>query len=314
MQHTWTVTEDDHKTRLDVFLREHAGGTSRSALAKMIKAEQVKVNGKAASVHRFLKEGDIVSMDEASPKEMKQKEKRAKESLPPLRIKKETPEWLVIDKPRGVLVHPDSKTKSGTLVDLLVEHDPAIAKIGEDPSRPGIMHRLDREVSGLMVIAKTQDAFDHLKKQFAEHSVQKTYLALVYGKTVHDEGDIKFRIARSKKKARMAALPEHEKAGQVAWTHYKVVKRFQNATLLELEIYTGRTHQIRAHLFGLGHPIIGDPLYTPKHGTPRIDSPRLLLQAIRLSFIDPESGDSQTFTLNPDPAFEEVTASMTPLV
>ena len=313
MENTWTVTEEDDGARLDIFLRDQSDGISRSAIAKLIKDGHATVNGNAASVHRFLKIGDTVVFHISEPETKRKKSDAKSEALPPLKIIKETAEWIVIDKPSGILVHPDTKRKTGTLVDMLVAHDPAISRVGEDPSRPGIMHRLDKEVSGLMVIAKTQDAFDVLKRQFAEHSVEKTYLALCYGQVTQDEGDIKFRIARSKNKARMAALPETERSGQVAWTHYKTVKRFQNASLLELEIYTGRTHQIRAHLLALGHPIVGDSLYTSDRGKKKIETPRLLLQAIRLSFIDPKTKQPQTFTHSPDPAFDRVIKTLSPL-
>ncbi|MCR4278486.1 MAG: RluA family pseudouridine synthase [bacterium] len=321
MKQTWIIPENEEKVRLDIFLRDQVNDLTRSALAKLIKSGHVTVNGKEASVHRFLKVGDTVRIEDnnsAIETKKQKKEKFEKEldlalqNLPPLKIVKETDEWIVINKPTGLLVHPDAKVKIGTLADILVAHDPKIAKIGEDPSRPGIMHRLDKDVSGLMVIAKTQDAFDSLKKQFAEHSIQKTYLALAYGHVAHEEGDIKFRIARSKSKARMAALPESETDGQAAWTHYKIVKRFRTASLLELEIYTGRTHQIRAHLFGLGHPIVGDTLYAQSHTAKRIVTPRILLQAIRLSFKDPTTEKLETFTLTPDPAFENVMAKLSP--
>lgn len=312
MSNAWTVTATDAGERLDVFLARAMPDTTRSQVAKRIKEGAVTVDGKPASVHRFLKAGDVVKLTTPLPPPVHRQEG----VIPPPSAEKgggqgvviiaETPDWLIVDKPAGLLVHPDARSTNVTLVDFLVDHDPKIAKIGEDPSRPGIMHRLDREASGLMVIAKTQNAFDGLKRQFAEHVVDKRYLALVYGEMEKDEGEIKFKIARSKTKARMAARPEHEEGGQAAWTHYKILRRFRAATLLELTILTGRTHQIRAHLLAMNHPIMGDPLYRRPREDRNIVTPRLMLQSVHLSFIDPASGEKKEFILPPAPEFDAV--------
>lgn len=309
MKHEWTISSTNAGARLDVFLTTQLEAQTRSAIAKLLKNGAATVNGKPASVHRFLKEGDKIIFDDelkAQPTEPS----KVKIAAPDIKqfkidILEETPDWMVINKPAGLLVHPDYQHEHGTLVDFLVEHYPPIIKIGEDPSRPGIMHRLDKEVGGLMVIAKTQAAYDHLKHQFAEHSVEKEYLALVFGELSHDQGDIKFRIARSKSKARMAARPEGETVGKAAWTFYKVKQRLNGVTLVELKILSGRTHQIRAHMHGLGHPIIGDTLYRLRQTDRKIESPRLLLQSISLSFIDPTTGERKSYALPPDPAFDE---------
>ncbi|MFH1078524.1 MAG: RluA family pseudouridine synthase [Patescibacteria group bacterium] len=314
MIHTFHVAPEETDLRLDVFLSEKVDGLTRSAIAKRLKAGAGTVNDDAASVHRFLKAGDVVVFDDAT-QGLASARATAKaagprgtpKGLPKLKIVDETDGYLVIDKPAGLIVHPDSTTTSGTLVDALVAHDPRIGKIGDDPERPGIMHRLDRDVSGLMVVAKTQDAFDGLKRQFAEHSVDKRYLALVHGTINKDEDDIKFRIARSKTKARMAARPASEEDGKAAWTHYKVLRRFRTATLLELTILSGRTHQIRAHMLALGHPVVGDTLYMSQGQRPtsrKFGVTRLLLQAIHLSFVDPSTGETRAYDLAPDPAFD----------
>lgn len=305
---TWSVTDASAGARLDVFLTAHLLELSRSAIQKSIKNGHVTVNGKEATVHKFLKEGDEVCYAPVEIEKQNPFEERTGLPMPKLEdlIVEETGEWLVIDKPAGLLVHPDAKTKEGTLVDLLIEHDPKIAKIGEDPERPGIVHRLDREVSGLMVIAKTQRAYDSLKQQFSGRVTEKRYLALVHGELPAEEGDIKFRIARSSSKARMAARPSHEEEGKAAWTHYVVRERFRGATLAEIEIYSGRTHQIRAHLHALGCPVIGDELYTLKKTDRNITAPRLLLQSISLAFRDPITNEEKRFTLAPDPAFEVI--------
>lgn len=305
---TWSITSESSGDRLDVFLTSQLLDLSRSAIQKAIKNGHVTVNGKAASVHKFLKEGDEVRYAPVEEVKANPFEERTGLPMPELSdlIIEETNDWMVIDKPAGLLVHPDAKTKEGTLVDLLIAHDPAIAKVGEDPERPGIVHRLDREVSGLMVIAKTQAAYDSFKEQFAGRKTEKHYLALVHGELPAEEGDIKFRIARSTSKARMAARPSHEEEGKAAWTHYIVRERFRGATLADIEIFSGRTHQIRAHLHALGCPVIGDELYALKKTERTIQAPRVMLQSIRLSFQDPSTNEGKQFTLEPDPAFEQV--------
>ncbi|MFA5935569.1 MAG: RluA family pseudouridine synthase [Patescibacteria group bacterium] len=314
MIHRFDITAQNAGERLDVFLTTEFPEMTRSLIAKLLRNGAGKVNGTKASVHRFLKEGEVVEFDDAVSKNKNQPEKKpvVQKPLPKLKIIRETADWLVINKPSGLMVHPDANVEIGTLVDLLVAHDPAIAKIGEDPSRPGIMHRLDKDVSGLMVIAKTQDAYDHLKKQFAEHSVEKHYLALVHGEVSHDEGDITFRIGRSSRGGRMAAIPTGSKEGKAARTHYKVIKRFRGAGLVELEIFSGRTHQIRAHMHGLGHPVMGDSLYILRQTDRNVTVPRLLLQSIVLGFTDPATGTRERFTLPPDPAFDAVMKTFKP--
>jgi 23S rRNA pseudouridine1911/1915/1917 synthase len=309
MPHIWTITNDDADARLDVFLAGKLPDITRSRIAKLLKSGAGKVNGRQASVHRFLHPDDVVEFGtEGSSSGQAEVAPEDRPTIPPpkLHVIDETPGFIVLDKPAGVLVHPDGKQLTGTLVDALLAHDPKIAKIGEDPERPGIMHRLDKEVSGLMVVAKTQDAFDGLKAQFAEHSVDKVYLALVHGEMEQDEGDIKFRIARSKTKSRMAARPAHEEEGRAAWTHYRTLKRFKKASLLELSIFSGRTHQIRAHLLALNHPVIGDVLYGRKSEDRKIKSPRLMLQCVKLGFKDPTTGEPHEYELPPIKEFAEV--------
>ncbi|MFZ6015269.1 MAG: RluA family pseudouridine synthase [Patescibacteria group bacterium] len=313
MNTTWKVDFEHADQRLDVFLSEMLPGLSRSAIAKLLKQGAGLVNDKPASVHRFLKQGDKVRFELNIATDTKVSAKTVKSNsrfqIPNSRfsfqemIVQETPDWIVIDKPAGLMVHPDAKQKTGTLVDLIVSHDPAIAKVGEDPERPGIVHRLDRDVSGLMVIAKNQKTFDSLKSQFAKHQTSKAYLALIYGLPAQDEGDIKFRIARSTSKPRMAARPANENEGKAAWTHYKVLKKFKNASLVRAEIISGRTHQIRAHFHALGHPVIGDRLYTHKK-IKQIPAGRIMLQSVSLDFIDPKTNEPLHFDLKTDQSFD----------
>lgn len=309
-QNTWTIKAGDEGERLDLFLTFAWPDRSRSAIQKLIKTGHVTVNEAAATVHRFLKEGDLVTWDgrEAEPTKRTKKTERRDAPLPSFQdiVVENTDDWIVLDKPAGLLVHPDAKSKTGTLVDILIAHEPTIAKIGENPERPGIVHRLDREVSGLMVVAKTQNAFDELKRQFASREVRKKYLALCHGSLPEEEGDIKFRIARSTTQPRMAARPVHETEGKAAWTHYRVKERFKGATLVELEILSGRTHQIRAHLHAMQCPVIGDALYAIKKTERNVKAPRLMLQSVELEFTDPTGGERKHFDLAPVPEFERL--------
>ena len=304
---TWIVDTTHVDTRLDVFLTETGVCGTRSAIQKALKQGKVTVNGEATTVHRWLKEGDKI---EWPAEDLVKRDAIRNQIMPEPRIIKETADWIVIDKPCGLLTHPSSSSQEPTLVEWFLKHVPGASKVGEDPIRPGIVHRLDREVSGLLVIAKNQATFDALKQGFAQRTVEKRYLAMVHGEILDEENDIKLAIARSTSKARMAARPK-EQEGKAAWTHYKVHERFVGATLLDVEILSGRTHQIRAHFHGIGHPIIGDILYKRKQTDRNIKQPtRILLQSVHLSFTDPTTGQRETFDLPADPAFSVMSTTL----
>jgi len=219
--------------------------------------------------------------------------------------------YLVINKPAGLLVHGAKHIKELTLIDQLLKECPLLAKIGEDPARPGIVHRLDRRVSGLMVVPKTQTAFDDLKKQFKKRIIKKKYTALVYGQIEKQADEINFPVRRSSKGFKMAALPltargKINKAGKQAITEFTVNKKFINYTLLKVRIKTGRTHQIRVHLLAYGHPVVGDDLYSTKktrtknarlYKQGKLDSARIFLVADELSFMD-LGGKKQAFKID----------------
>ncbi|MFA5163721.1 MAG: RNA pseudouridine synthase [Patescibacteria group bacterium] len=243
-----------------------------------------------------------------------------------LEIIQETDDYLVINKPAGLIVHGGPGIKEKTLVDFLLQERPKLKTVGEDPLRPGIVHRLDKEVSGLMVIAKNQASFEHLKKQFQTRDIIKEYLALVYGKINKEEGEINFPIKRASSGHKMAALPLIKKgliekkslsdrdqgtnaalmASREAITLFKIKQRLINYTLLELRIKTGRTHQIRVHLSAYGHPLVGDDLYgtaKTRIKNKKIALGRIFLFAQKLSFKD-ISGEKQEFKLALEPELE----------
>ncbi len=221
--------------------------------------------------------------------------------------------YLVIDKPAGLAVHPGGNIVGATLKDWLLNHYPAIKNVGEDESRPGIMHRLDMDVSGLMVVAKNQKSYENLKKQFQGRKVVKEYIALVHGQVSKDDDLIDFPIKRSKDGYKMAALPKNTEAlltrrspknrdqgnlegffkSKESITEFSVSKRFVNYSLLDIKIKTGRTHQIRVHLYAYGHPLAGDPLYFTKKTkvkNEKLNLGRVFLFANKLSFKNLEGG------------------------
>lgn len=196
----------------------------------------------------------------------------------------ETPDYLVLNKPAGMVVHQaEQHPEPDTLANGLLAHYPELAVVGEDPLRPGIIHRLDQPVSGVLVVARTQAMFLHLKSQWQQHLVKKQYLALVHGKMSRTDGEINFSIARSSQQfTKMAARPDA--SGKAAVTRYTVLKQYQRYALLEVEILTGRTHQIRVHLSAIDHPVVGEQVYLPKNFKSRLQPGRLFLHAASLSF------------------------------
>lgn len=289
-------------TRLDKFLTRHLKNLSRSQIQKLIRHRAVTVNGLPSTPHYNLKPGDKINIKEKFNEPEKAAEKISRADLPDLKIVDETDDFLVINKPAGLTVHG----RAGyTLADWLTERCPQIKKVGDDPERPGIAHRLDKDVSGLMVIAKTQAAFNLLKKQFQERTVKKQYTALAHGKILKDSGLINFPIRRAKDGYKMAALPftikgEASELGRKAETRFEVVKRFINYTLLKITIKTGRTHQIRVHLAAYGHPLAGDNIYATAKSrlkNKKLNLSRIFLVADRLSFTN-LTGEEKSYRTN----------------
>jgi len=216
----------------------------------------------------------------------------------------EEKEYIVISKPSGLLVHPTDADEPNTLARWITQTYPDIAKIGEDEKRPGIMHRLDKDASGLMVIARTQEMFDHLKLQFKLRQVHKVYTVLVQGNIDADHDMITFDIDRGRD-GKMAARPNTDtmklknvgkaQDGKEAITEFDVITRYANSTLLKVKIHTGRTHQIRVHMFAYAHPVVGDTLYQQKRDQYKDKPVRLFLHASELGFTD-LSGKQQSYT------------------
>ncbi|MFZ5364807.1 MAG: RluA family pseudouridine synthase [Patescibacteria group bacterium] len=294
----YKVSEQFNKWRLDKFLNETLPEVTRSQIQKKIQSGLVLVNGKKPAVHQFLKTGDNVEFKEEKVKKAISKVKKvfqkdmSKELFKKIEIIDDKDDYLIINKPADLLVHPTESSQEKTLVDWLMKKFPKLKNIGDDPSRPAIVHRLDKETSGLMIIPKTQAAFHYFKKQFQDRLIAKKYYALIYGKLDTKEDSIAFRIGRSSNKGAMAAHPFNSDLGREALTQYEVIKEYNKYSLLDVSPKTGRTHQIRVHLFALSHPVVGDPLYKSKQYKPA-DIGRMFLESYYLKFTDLQGNEME---------------------
>jgi len=313
-----TITADEAKQRLDVFLSAKLKIT-RSQVQKMIANGRILLNGQPPKkTGEQLSTGDQINI-QYQISNIKKQSKRDSSTLPTksgsvgMTVVTATPDYIVIDKPTDLLTHPTIKNEPNAVSKILEKKYPEIKKIKDDfpftpapqgkkrvkkvappdYNRPGIVHRLDKEASGLLVVARTQLMFENLKQQFQNHTIEKEYLVLVHGRVAKDWGEINFPIARSDSYDRMAAIPQTEKGfntekGKNAATEFLVEKRFVNFTLLRVIIHTGRTHQIRAHMLAYNHPVVGDPIYNQKKRKHVWDEKcgRLFLHCSKLAFTD----------------------------
>jgi len=278
--------------RLDVYLTSAVEGASRSRIQQLIKAGRVLLNGALATAASWtVRSGDVAELDLPHPEPT--------ELIPeaiPLDILYEDDVLLLLDKPAGMVVHPAAGHWEGTLVHALLHHCQGLTVIG-GRERPGLVHRLDRDTSGIMVIAKTDLAHRHLSAQFKNHTIDRMYQALVCGK-VKAAGVIDLAIGRDRSD-RKKISPRTDRPRE-AETRYTVRERFRSATLLDVFPQTGRTHQIRVHLAHIGHPVVGDRVYGGVRQS-TIPAPRQMLHAARLGFIHPISGLALCHT-SPPPA------------
>lgn len=253
----FTPAESEFGTRLDKYLADHLTDLSRSYVRQLIDEGLVEVNGKARKPSHKIAPAEQIVIEIPPP----QSEALIPEPIP-LEIIYEDDDVIVLNKPAGLVVHPAPGHPTGTLVNALLAHDPAMMVSGTN--RPGIVHRLDKDTSGVMVVAKNDRAKLSLVAQWQARTVGKQYVALVRGVVAPDEGTVDVPIERdSVNRKRMTTGPH----GRPAVTHFRVRERFTNATLLDVQLETGRTHQIRVHLAFIGHPVVGDPLYNRFSGS-----------------------------------------------
>ena len=281
---TATVNETDAGARLDVY----AGallGISRAGAQKLIECGAVRVNGRPAPKNRRLEPGDVVEADPPAPEPIE-----AQPQDIPLDVVYEDGELLVVNKPQGMVVHPAPGNPDGTLVNALLAHcGDSLSGIGGE-KRPGIVHRIDKDTSGLIIAAKNDLAHAALAAQLKDHSLARTYVCIVCGKIKDDSGTIDAPIGRHPADRKKMAVTE--KNSRSAVTHWRVLERFSGYTLVECKLETGRTHQIRVHMAYRGHPILGDMVYG--HKKPELGQDSQCLHAKELRFVHPRTGQLVT--------------------
>ncbi len=295
------ATKLGKRVRLDQFLARELPKFSRSRLQQLIRGKFVLLNDSPARPRDFVREGDRIALTEPPPEEI--------DTLPeaiPLDILYEDDDLIVINKPSGLVVHPGAGQREHTLVNALLHHFPKLSGIG-GKQRPGIVHRLDKETSGCLAVAKNDATHHALATQFAERSVEKIYLALVAGKFRKRAGVIEESIGRHPKdRQRMSVRPER---GRPAKTEYRVINSSSDMSFIECKLHSGRTHQIRVHLQHLGHPVLGDKIYGRRLAK---TFPRQMLHAWKLGFEHPRDGKRKLFEAPLPADFQVAIKSLSP--
>ncbi len=297
--------------RLDLFLRAKFPELSRGAIQRMLEEGHIRVNGRTVKPTHTPRAGEEVQVEfpEAKPAE----------ALPeqmPLQILFEDEALVVLNKPAGLVVHPAPGHEEHTLVNALLHHCAGkLSGIG-GVARPGIVHRLDKETSGCLVVAKNDEAHLALSSQFASRKVNKIYRAIVCGEVQRDKGDIRAAIARHPSHRKRMAVAED--IGREARTSYSVIERLRGSTLVEATLHTGRTHQIRVHFQFLGYPLVGDMTYGNRQNSrlaelTNYEAPRQMLHAFRLSFIHPRSATRMQFEAPQPEDFLDALSALRPL-
>src|SRR5512143_337557 len=299
---THIVTQKHTGKRLDIFIAHYEPHISRSRIQMMIKDGHALVEGRIEKPGYKVKPGEQVTLELP--------ERQVREVLPeriPLTVIYEDPHFIVLNKPPGLVVHPAPGNYTGTLVNALLYHYGSLPSFGAGPGgserdRAGIVHRLDKDTSGVMVVARTQEALSALSAQFKSRVVKKRYIALVAGVIKKGSGSVEIGIGRHVKERKKISVHTH--SAREAVTTYIVKERYKDATLVEVEIKTGRTHQIRVHMAHIGHPVLGDRVYGG--GKAAKSAERQMLHAESLSLLHPETGNPMTFTVPPPRDMAEV--------
>jgi 23S rRNA pseudouridine1911/1915/1917 synthase len=318
-----TVPEAADGQRLDLFLVQHLGEVSRSRVQLLLQQGGVQIDGKQAKASRKLRSGESISiLGDPQPPPL-----RAMAEAIPLEIVYEDADLAVVNKPAGMMVHAgsgatDDARNRGTLVNALLHHLGELSA-ASGPLRPGIVHRLDKQTSGLIVVAKNDVAHARLSSMFSRRQVRKLYLALVQGDLPQERGTVNAPISRDV--VRRTRMTTRREGGRGAVSHWEVLRRIRGPygsfTLVSVRIETGRTHQIRVHMASLGHPVVGDTLYgaasaiAPLAGTgglPRLELPRNFLHAAELEFAHPGSGERLTLVSNLPDDLKDFMAQLAP--
>lgn len=273
------IEKNNSDLRIDKFLVKEFFSYTRGEIIRQIKNGNITINGKGVKPSYILKEGDRLEIN---------LEEDNTELIPDKKIKLEiifqNENIIVVNKPAGMQVHPDSNEKNNTLANALIAKFPEIESVGEDPMRPGIIHRLDKDTSGIMVIARNQKTFEELKNKFKNREIEKKYWAIVYGRVEKNDGIIDKPLARATTyRKQVVAGKKTQTKIREAVTYYKVLKNWDSSSLLEVAPKTGRTHQIRVHLTSVGHPIVGDKVYKAKN-IKLLETARQMLHAKSIKF------------------------------
>jgi 23S rRNA pseudouridine1911/1915/1917 synthase len=283
------IASENARKRIDVVASEMTGLT-RSHIRQLIDKALLLVNGKAVKQNYRAKAGDELSL--SFPDE---EETLVPEDLP-VEILYRDKAIIVVNKPPGMVVYPGAGHGSGTLMNAVAFCSPTLATVG-GPLRPGVVHRLDKDTSGVMVVALADDAYYNLVEQFRKRTISRKYVALVFGNLREDSGEISLRIGRSESDRKKMSTRVHR--GKEAVTNWRVLERYPYATLIEAKLGTGRTHQIRVHLASMGHPVLGDATYGKKTvieaGRTKIVFERQMLHAMILGFVHPATGQYMEF-------------------
>lgn len=294
---TYIVPPEDACKRLDVFLseRDESAAATRSYVQKIIEDGHVLVNGAVRPKNYRLKAGDSVQVDMPAPIQP--------QAVPqdiPLDILYEDAWLVVLNKPKGMVVHPAPGNADGTLVNALLFHCGDTLSGINGTLRPGIVHRIDKDTSGLLVVAKNDEAHLSLAKQLEEHSIERRYVGVVHGRFKQEQGRIDRPIGRSEKDRKKYTVTD--KNAKQAVTHYRLLDQYDGFSLAEFELETGRTHQIRVHMAAIGHPLAGDTVYGPKN-TPKNLQGQCLHAAV-LGFTHPKTGERMRFEAPLPPYFQ----------
>ena len=297
------VTYEYEDERLDKFLAAIFPERSRTYFSKLIKDGHVTMDGKALKANYRLHVDDLITV-ETPPAE---RIEIHPENIP-LDILYEDQDLLVVNKPKGMVVHPSAGHYSGTLVNAVMYH------CGDELSgingvvRPGIVHRIDKDTTGSLIVCKTDSAHVHIAEQIKDHSCNRTYRGIVLGNPKEDEGTVTGAIGRDPKDRKKMAI--NEKNGKPAVTHYKVLERFGNYTYMEFSLETGRTHQIRVHMASIGHPLLGDDRYGGRHVSGKWKLQGQTLHAMNLGFIHPSTGEFLEISAKLPEYFEKLLADL----
>ena len=289
--------QEDQQMRLDKYLAEQFPEQTRSYLQKLIKDGEVTVNGKNVKTGYQLSKGDEVSVNIPEPKELDVEPQKMD-----LDIVYEDDDVILVNKPKGMVVHPAPGHTTDTLVNGLLYHCKDNLSGINGVARPGIVHRIDRDTTGILIVCKNDMSHNSIAAQLKEHSINRRYRALVHGNLKDDTGTVEGPIGRHPIDRKKMAI--NEKNGKPAVTHYTVLERFGNYTLIECKLETGRTHQIRVHMTSIGHPLVGDEVYGPAKCPFKLQGQ--CLHAMILGFVHPRTGEYMEFSADLPDYFEDL--------